>query len=251
MKIYIDNRSQSGGINSFITVYCDEKQLGRISVEANTINSIEIPSMTKELRISAILSWPPIFDKETFFEESPIFDNINKETISDLSFVFKKEKWEFRSYVLDSWEFPLDIVIDLHEVQDDIVLYFTNYPYQELKDASGYKARGLKNGNIITTKYVKRKSNFHTGVYKLLIFVITMIMVLISYYWLPICWEETFHFANPDKAHIICVWAIPLFDFALLPFLTGVISGKDILPESKLKSEYYLDSDGNWSSSEE
>lgn len=100
---------------------------------------------------------------------------------------------------------------------------------------------------------MKRLEKFAATGYKWMLTIIAFIICLISIILFPDGVEkyreavENCSGTNSALAQCaLCFMGVMFFIFTL----SDVTKKEGILQESKLKSEYYLDSDGNWSSSE-
>ena len=113
----------------------------------------------------------------------------------------------------------------------------------------------MSDGSLIQTKYVKRIENFAVTSSRGMALVITGIVGIVGAVLFPIA-VESYKDADIMGLHFETRLAVKNVIFAvgcILVSLLGLVDiseEKKLLQESKLKSEYYLDSDGNWSSSE-
>lgn len=203
------------------------------------MNLIKIPDGVQLLRISAVAI-------------TDTYKGLEKELIEDIDLCFEKEEIREFGFKNEKWQYPYDLIIYLDGIKEDIFIYQCTFPQEELSYALGYRARTFLCGKQIKSKYVKRLEKFATG-YKWMLTIIAFIICLISIILFPDGVEkyreavENCSGTNSASAQCaLCFMGVMFFIFTL----SDVTKEEGILQESKLKSEYYLDSDGNWSSSE-
>lgn len=234
MKVYFDNR---GGAHSYTTIFCDDKKYGNVLLDKDTINSVDIPNGVQVLRISAV---------------TDTYKGLERELIKDIDLCFEKEKIEYVGFMSDEWQYPYDAVLLLNGCNEDIFIYQFTFPQKELDGALGYRARNFADGRQIETKYIKRLEDFGVRGYKILEFIFYSIWCVLGIKFFPNAIESLKMAGShlEGKGALTVLFMCVLGVFLFICFVYGFISGNGYLQESKLKSEYYLDSDGNWSSSE-
>ena len=236
MKVYFDNR---GGTHSYVTIFCDDELHGRIAVDRDTINLIEIPDDVKVLKVSSVAI---IYEIE----------ELDKRIIENVDLCWEKEKIEEFGFAKREWQYPYDSIIYLDGSNGDIFIYQCSFPQEELAYALGYRGRMLSDGQQIKTKYVKRLEKFGATRYSVAQFILLSVFCVLGFVFFPDAIESL----KLAKSHLEGRWALSYIGMCLLGIFYFLVFGGNImrhdvyLQESKLKSEYYLDSDGNWSSSE-
>ena len=134
-------------------------------------------------------------------------------------------------------------------MEEDLVFYQATFVPEGAECVLRYNVRKCMSGEQVPIRYVRREDNETLFKYRLKSVIKFGIAVILSYplfkLGLYIRWNVKVPYNGGlgiAGIGIMCLFAIPFF----LTRLIGLASA----PEKKMKSEYYLDSDGNWSSSE-
>lgn len=112
MKVYFDNR---GGTHSYVTIFCDDKLYGRVAVDRDTINLIEIPDGVKILKVSSVA---------IIYE----FEELDKRIIENVDLCCEKEEIGSFGFKDREWQYPYDLIIYLDGIKEDIFIYQCTFP---------------------------------------------------------------------------------------------------------------------------
>ena len=244
MKIYFDNR-EGRHEDTFITLFCDGECFGRIKVWINNINAVEIPDNTRLLRVRCVTEGHPSIGKR--------FENIEKEVVEDFSLPFVKETLAEKERGVNKYlKFLFDIEIELGNIDEDIVFYQATFIPEGAECILRYNVRKCTSGEQVPVRYVRREDN--KEIWKLRIKDIGKFAGVGTLGILLIVLDgnklKNGHLSYADgKAAFAGVLLGGMLLSGWMLFVVGLI-GLASAPEKKMKSEYYLDSDGNWSSSE-
>ena len=231
MKLYFDTR---GGKFAYITIYCDDELFGHILIPSFKIYMVEIPDGVKTLKISSTA-------------KKFKFEGLRYDEIQDLELCFEKEPVSFVDFELRQWQYPYEAVIQLDGSNKDLLIYQTTFPQNELDGALGFRARILSDGRQMETTYIKRKKSFHVKEFRWFV----LLILLLLFVYAIVDFQNAVKKASDGGMYSSADFYMYIMIIILNPVLfSATIKYKDMLKESKLKSEYYLDSDGNWSSSE-
>lgn len=237
MKIYFDTR---GGEFAYITIYCDDELFGHILIPSFKIYMVEIPDGVKTLKISSTA-------------KKFKFEGLRYDEIQDLELCFEKEPISFCDFGLRQWQYPYESIISLDGNNRDLLIYQISFPQNELEDALGYRARIMSDGRQLPTTYVKRQKRFYATEIRWAILLVILGLFAFSWANLPeyikkVLFLDEGYFG--DRANVGNLIFILIGIIFLPACLAQILKYRGILKENQLKSEYYLDSDGNWSSSE-
>jgi len=237
MKLYFDTR---GGKFAYITIYCDDELFGHILIPSFKIYMVEIPDGVKTLKISSTA-------------KKFKFEGLRYDEIQDLELCFEKEPISFCDFGLRQWQYPYESIISLDGNNRDLLIYQISFPQNELEDALGYRARVMFDGKQLPTTYVKRQKRFYATEIRWAIVLVILGLFTFSLASLPelikifLFSNEGFIAERNNAYNMLVNIIIVIFSPACL---AQILKYRGILKETQLKSEYYLDSDGNWSSSE-
>lgn len=264
MKIYFDNR-EGRDEPTYITIFCDGEYFGKIKVCENEVNAIVIPKEKKVLRVSTVtFSHPSVEDVYEYDDEDEdefeddyktcFQDYMDKEYIEKLDLPFTKEPQGEREAGVNLYlKYIFDVEIELENIDEDIVFYQATFVPEGAECVLRYNVRKYVSGEQVPIRYVRRESNGMIFKYRLKTVICTGVATVAA---LPVFKMGLHIYNNPEKfvpferlGIVMISLGILSLCFATPMFFIG-LTGLATSPEKRIKSEYYLDSDGNWSSSE-